>query len=133
MIVAMTHIAISILRLGLNASGVMVLVTPRTKNELNMFEPTTLPIARSGCFFIAATIAVTSSGRDVPIATIVRPMRDSERPNVCAMWIAPSTTQLLPNPSPRHPIATYIDALSMLCLLIPSVSSSPWTLAIPYV
>lgn len=43
------------------------------------------PIAKSSCFFIAATIEVESSGREVPKATIVRPIILSETPRFDAI------------------------------------------------
>ena len=45
---------------------------------LNIFEPTTLPIAISDCFLIAATTEVANSGTLVPAATIVNPIIASE-------------------------------------------------------
>ena len=47
---------------------------------LKMLEPTTLPMARSFSPFLDATMEVTSSGRDVPNATTVRPISVSDRP-----------------------------------------------------
>ena len=43
-----------------------------------MQEPIIFPIAKSVSFFIIDTIDVTSSGRAVPIATIVSPITLSE-------------------------------------------------------
>lgn len=66
---------------GFITIGVITDDKPSTNKMLNMFEPITLPIAISLSPFLAATIEVTSSGRDVPIATIVRPIRLSDIPN----------------------------------------------------
>ena len=39
-----------------------------------MFAPRMLPTDRADCFLTMAVTVVTSSGRDVPIATMVTPM-----------------------------------------------------------
>ena len=52
-----------------------------------------------------ATIEVTSSGRDVPIATIVRPMKFWLTPKLAAMIQALSTTRLPPNITAIRPPA----------------------------
>ena len=49
------------------------------------------PMAMSGLRFFMATIDVASSGRDVPIATIVRPIVVSDKPANAAMAILPVT------------------------------------------
>ena len=55
--------------------------------------------------FLVATIEVTSSGRDVPIATIVRPMKFWLTPKLAAMIQALSTTRLPPNITAIRPPA----------------------------
>ena len=55
-----------------------------------------MPRAMSTSFLRAATMEVISSGRLVPKATMVRPMRFSLMPKAVAMVVAPSTTQSLP-------------------------------------
>ena len=62
-----------------------------------MLEPITFPSAISTSFFLAATIEVTSSGRLVPNATIVRPIRVWLNPNPAAIDEAPLTTKSPPN------------------------------------
>ena len=62
-----------------------------------MLEPIALPSASPLSPFLVATIEVTSSGRDVPIATIVRPMKFWLTPKLAAMIQALSTTRLPPN------------------------------------
>jgi hypothetical protein len=54
--------------------GLIRAVAQRIKEMLNMFDPTILPIAISEFFLYAATTEVKSSGRLVPIATIVKPI-----------------------------------------------------------
>ena len=56
-----------------------------------MFEPTRLPKATSVSLRIAAMTDVTSSGMQVPTATIVRPTTVSEMPKDRASVTAPST------------------------------------------
>ena len=58
-----------------------ILQLPRIRSWLSKLLPITLPIARSVLPLKAAIIEVTSSGRDVPVATIVRPIMISFTPN----------------------------------------------------
>ncbi len=55
--------------------------------------------------FMAAITDVTSSGMEVPIATIVKPITRSLMPNNCAMLAAPFTSKW---PPANNPIM-YID------------------------
>ena len=67
------------------------------KNKmLKILLPTMLPIAISALPLLAATTDVTSSGRDVPSATIVRPINRSLMPNIFASSVAASTVISLP-------------------------------------
>ena len=50
--------------------AVMLAHVPKIRKILKMFDPIILPITSSDCFLDAATIAVTSSGSDVPKAII---------------------------------------------------------------
>ena len=76
--------------------GVMppVKITGRAKTMqmLKMLLPTILPTSKSLSFFLAAITVVTSSGRDVPSAMIVREMMRSEMPIEVAMAEAEFTT-----------------------------------------
>ena len=47
---------------------------PMTARMLKRFEPMTLPTATSACRRIAAITVVASSGSEVPMATMVRPI-----------------------------------------------------------
>jgi len=60
-------------------------------------------IAISVCFFIAATTLVASSGRLVQIATTVKPIRASLRPNDLAISTAQSTIHFHQNVKPTRP------------------------------
>jgi hypothetical protein len=73
---------ISVKLLHSSVTGEIVAESPRIQKILKIFEPTILPTAMSVCHFRAATIDVTSSGRDVPIATTVRPIIRSDIPRV---------------------------------------------------
>ena len=61
-----------------------------------MFEPSTLPSATSDCLRSAATAEVTSSGSEVPTATMVRPTSVSDMPNSLAMVTAAFTSSVPP-------------------------------------
>ena len=61
-----------------NSRGVSIAPIPKIKSKLSVQEPIIFPTAKSVSFFIIDTIDVTSSGRAVPIATIVRPITLSE-------------------------------------------------------
>ena len=79
-------------------------ISIKTKSMLKMFEPITLPKAKSASFFFAATTLVTSSGRDVPTATIVKPIRLSLIPKLEAIIFAFVTTKSPPKTTPKIPI-----------------------------
>ena len=81
----------------MNPMGLSVEATPRIIRMLNTLDPTTFPTAMSSSFFLAAVTEVTSSGRLVPIATMVRPIRFSDSPKAAATVFAPLTTQSPPN------------------------------------
>ena len=61
---------------------------PKMNSMLNIFDPTTLPTAIPVSPFLAATIDVTSSGSDVPTATIVSPIIVSDIPSTRAISLA---------------------------------------------
>ena len=89
-------------------TGEITAAAPRIRRILKIFEPTTFPTAISSSFFLAATMDVTSSGRLVPKATMVSPIRVSESPAMRAILTAPSTTQ-----SPPNLMATMPPAMNM--------------------
>ena len=76
------------IKLGLKDIGLIVLLEPNTKSRLKIFEPTTLPMINSFSSFLKAVSDVTSSGKDVPIATIVNPTNVSLIPKVIAIYEA---------------------------------------------
>ena len=76
--------------------GAVIAVTPRMPRTLQMLEPTTLPKATSGCRRSAPTTEATSSGSEVPIATMVSPMTASGTPAASASAAAASTRSRAP-------------------------------------
>ena len=56
-------------------SGEIAADIPRIKRILKIFDPIALPSARPLSPFLVATMDVTSSGSDVPIAMIVSPIK----------------------------------------------------------
>lgn len=60
-----------------NASGVIIAPMPIIKKEFKRQEPTKFPTAKFSSFLITATTDVISSGKAVPIATIVKPIKIS--------------------------------------------------------
>ena len=74
---------------GSKGKGMMSALTPKTIKMFKMLEPKTLPMAMPEFFFVAATIDVMSSGKEVAVATTVRPMVLSLMPqlraNICAL------------------------------------------------
>ena len=63
---------------------------------------------------VAATADAASSGREVPIATIVRPIIASDRPAILAMLTAESTANLPPKARPIMPAPIITKAIHVL-------------------
>jgi hypothetical protein len=74
-------------------------VNPRTNSILKILLHTIFPIAISDCFLSEAITEVTSSGADVPKATIVRPIIDSGTSNAVAIPTAEFTNKSAPTQS----------------------------------
>ena len=74
-IIAATINIISIVATVETTIGLMVTLAPTINNKLNILLPITLPVAMSNSPFLVATTDVTYSGKDVPIATIVKPIK----------------------------------------------------------
>ena len=66
------------------ATGANSEVMPKMANVLKMFEPMTFPMATSLFPWNADRVLTTNSGMDVPMATIVNPMTNSEMLNLWA-------------------------------------------------
>ena len=80
---------------------------PKMNRRLKILEPITFPIAIPVSPFLAATADVTSSGRDVPIATIVSPISVSVIPAALAISFALFTTTCPPAMISASPITIY--------------------------
>jgi len=108
--IAQSSTNISTIKLELTLKSATVQVNPNTRRILNILLPTILPIAISDCFFRDAITDVTSSGADVPKATIVRPIIDSETPKDNAILLADPTSSSAPIHKPTsHAITNNID------------------------
>ena len=83
------------------------LVRPSTASTLKRLEPIKLLSAISCSPRRAATMEVTSSGKLVPMAMMVRPMTRSETPIDFAMVTAPFTRNSAPIHNPTIPATTY--------------------------
>ena len=77
-------------------SGRITEDAPRMRRILHVLLPTTLPMLRSGLPFMLARRLTTSSGADVPNATIVSPTTRSETPKARASIEALLTSQSAP-------------------------------------
>ena len=75
----------------------------KTMQILKILLPTILPTSRSLSPFLAAMMVVTSSGKDVPSAMMVREIIRSEMPMVVAIVEAEFTTSWLPATMPIRP------------------------------
>ena len=60
---------------GLTGIGVINELNPKINKMLNMLDPTIFPITIWFSFLLSAVRDVTSSGSEVPIATMVNPTR----------------------------------------------------------
>ena len=69
------------IKFGSKGTGVISALEPTTNKILKIFDPMMFPIAISALPFLAAVTEVTSSGKDVPKATMVSPIN---------LWLTPS-------------------------------------------
>ena len=76
-----------------------------------MLAPTTLPTDMDACFLTMDVMAVTSSGRDVPRATIVTAMIASDTPSILAISVPLLTNRL--DPMTIHTAPTAIIPICM--------------------
>ena len=83
---------------------------PTMSSVFSVFDPTTLPTARSGVPFRADTILTHSSG----IATMVKPITIWLTPKRDAMFTAPSVSQSAPFSTTTRPITSSTMFISML-------------------
>lgn len=76
---------------------------PSIQKILKIFDPTIFHTAISLCHFRAAMTDVANSGKDVPIATIVKPITISDIPKDRAIVTAQSTNIFPPKKRPTRP------------------------------
>ena len=74
--------------------GLIIAEIPTTINEFKILDPTILPNARAVSPFLAAITEEASSGKEVPIATTVKPINKSLTPKAFAISVAPKTSNL---------------------------------------
>ncbi len=77
--------------------------TPIINKVLIILLPNTFPMARSVLPSTEANTLITSSGREVPRATIVSPISICGRPNLLPIEEAPSINHLAPSRSTTKP------------------------------
>ena len=87
---------VSMINLHSNGTEQMSAAVPITNKILKILLPTIFPMAIPAFPFLAAVTDVTSSGSDVPNATIVRPINRSLIPKNLAISVAPLTAKSLP-------------------------------------
>ena len=87
------------------ANGEMVMAVPDTRIRLKILAPMMFPSERALWPLARAVIAVTSSGREVPRATIVRPMTEDGTPRASAISVPLSTRSFAPTAIRTAPIA----------------------------
>ena len=85
-------------------SGERMAENPRINKMLNRLEPIAFPSARPLSPFLVATMEVTSSGREVPIATMVSPIMIDGTCILFATLELPSTKKSAPLISSTKPI-----------------------------
>ncbi len=93
--------------------GQTIAVMPTMTRTLKMLLPTTLPTARSGVFLKADMRLTKSSGAEVPIATIVRPMMNWGILRRSAMPTAPSVRRSAPHTMRMMPRSVRPTAMRM--------------------
>ena len=113
-------------------TSLIIRVEPKTKSILKMLEPTTFPIAISLFFLTAAVTLVANSGRLVPTATMVSPIKASETPSILAIAMALSVTKNLAERLKKIKLKNTVKLDFQIGIsLISTLSISPVVLAIP--
>lgn len=101
------------------AIGEIMSVNPRINNMLKMLLPIALPIAMSVFLLYAAVTLVISSGRLVPMDTMVKPTSVSLIPRLNAISFAESTTKFPPRIMPTRPINMYRIIFGIVKWVVP--------------
>ena len=114
--------------LRVRGSGRIRAQTPRMTKTLKMFDPTTLPIATSLWPPMAESTETTSSGVEVPTATIVRPMMNSGTRKRCATAAEPSVRKFAPaRISPSPTISSRMSIIYASRIRLTAMSAMPAT------
>src|SRR6187551_1148975 len=98
---------------------------PNTHKILKILLPTTLPTAISRSPLTVATTEVTTSGKEVPAATIVKPITASLTPHAVASSTALCTNQRAPNTNNVNPPITNNKFCHIGTLAFNMASTSP--------
>jgi len=114
-IIAKSATHISVIKLFVTGIFAIVPVRPNTKSILNILLQTILPIAISACFLREATTEVTSSGAEVPNATIVNHIIDSGTLNDTAILTADHMSKSAHNANHINPRTMYRNDKVILC------------------
>ena len=110
------------LNIELNGIGLIIDETPNIKNVLNMFDPIMFPTTKSSFFLVAATIETINSGREVPIASIVAEIKNSDSPNCLAITKEESITNFPPINKAIIPPKIISEIINLECLIGSSAS-----------
>ena len=86
-----------------NFSGFNIATAPRISSKLHILLPITFPTNISVLPVVEEIIVTTSSGREVPKATIVRPIKISWILSYFAIQLAPFTKVSAPNINKANP------------------------------
>ena len=86
---------------------------PNIANTLNVFEPTTLPMATSAFPFMAPKKLTTNSGMEVPTPTMAAPITKSETLNFLAKDTDPATRKSAPKTMPTNDTIRIIYSIAI--------------------
>ena len=107
--------------------GATMAAQPTMSIQFIVFDPTTLPTARSGVPFSADTRLTNNSGADVPAATMVRPITISGMFTRRANAAAPSVRKSAPLSTQTIPIIIIIMSNHMMIINIyPCIIAAPY-------
>lgn len=115
---------ISLFSTVLTGTGLITLHNHAIRKTLKIFDQMMFPIAISVCLFLAAMTEVTSSGTDVPIATILAPIMIFDTPNISANILAYSTIKSPHTYNPYIPNTINISDFHILIWLSSGISVS---------
>ena len=116
-IVKVKHKGISISLVSFwNFTGLITVDNPKINNRLHTLLPITFPIAISERPCIADVTLTNSSGIDVPIETIVNPIKISGIWNFFAILLEPSTRKSAPFISSINPIIIKITGKTIISI-----------------